>query len=435
MKSPTLGFNVARSQHDETIGDNHVKKAQLLSAVTVAYLINQHPSPSVTFIRREILGLEEAGASVTRFSIRRWPGDVIDPADKSEMDRTEVLLDRGIWLLWDTLVCLCIAPTRFVRSVVFCAKIGWKSDRGSLRTWVYLLEACRLKRRLSQLNIPWVHAHFGTNSAEVAMYSQMLGGPRFSFTVHGPEEFDRPELLHLREKIRHATLVVAISSFCRSQLYRWCDWADWQKIEVVRCGVSAAFIKRCPHPIGIAPTLVCVARLAEQKGLPILIDAAAMLNREGIDFKLKVMGDGDLRCRLEELIKASDMEDRVKLMGWCTEIQIQDAIINSRVLVLPSFAEGLPVVLMEALALGRPVISTRVAGISELLKDGENGWLVDAGDATALAGAMRAALATAPEKLQEMGQAGAQIVADRHVATREALRLGHCLLDRQKIST
>jgi len=404
---------------------------RLLSGLTVAYLMNQHPSPSATFIRREIAGLETASAKVFRFSIRRWPGQFVDPADQAEASRTEILLDRGVWLIWDLLYCFLESPQRFFAAIRLCAKLGWKSDRGPIRTWIYLLEACRLKRRVSQAEIPWIHAHFGTNSTAVAMFCRVLGGPPYSFTVHGPEEFDRPELLHLNEKIHYASMVVAISQFGQSQLYRWCPWEQWNKIRIVRCGISESFVEQVAKPITPLPNLVCVARLAEQKGLPVLIDATAKLKRQGVAFRLELIGDGDLRKPLEQLIVSQGLQDRVILSGWQTEKQIRHAIENSRALVLPSFAEGLPVVLMEALALGRPVISTKIAGISELVVDGENGWLVNAGDVDSLASAMLEVLETDPEKLATMGQCGAHAVFERHLAKDEAYRLGEYFLELQ----
>jgi glycosyltransferase involved in cell wall biosynthesis len=296
---------------------------------------------------------------------------------------------------------------------------------------MYLIEACGLKRLAGQQNIPWVHAHFGTNSAAVAMFCRLLGGPSYSFTVHGPEEFDRPELLHLREKIKHADMVIAISHFCRSQLYRWCDWEEWGKIKIIRCGISETFAAQDPRPITDNRRLVCVARLAEQKGLPVLMDAAASLVRAGVDFRLDIMGDGVLRKPLEEMIVREGLQGHVFLRGWQTEVQIREAIESSRALVLPSFAEGLPVVLMEALALGRPVVCTRIAGISELVVDGENGWLVNASDAQSLEAAMRKVLEAEPDKLSAMGQCGAERVFARHLAKDEALRLGALFLDHQ----
>ena len=154
-------------------------------------------------------------------------------------------------------------------------KAGWGSERGLFRNLAYLAEACVLLRWLAELEIEHVHTHYGTNSAMVAMLCRMMGGPPYSFTMHGPEEFDSPRSLGLREKIRQAAFVVAISEFTRSQLYRWADYADWSKIHVIRVGVSPMFLEHGPAPIPAAPRLVSIGRIAEQKGQAILLQAAA----------------------------------------------------------------------------------------------------------------------------------------------------------------
>jgi glycosyltransferase involved in cell wall biosynthesis len=134
-------------------------------------------------------------------------------------------------------------------------------------------------------------------------------------------------------------------------------------------------------------------------------------------------GDGPLRPVVEERVRKLGLEGRVKLAGWMGADQVREAILASRALVLPSFSEGLPVVLMEALALGRPIIATSLSGIPELVKPGTNGWLVPAGSAEALAPAMREALEASPARLDAMGHAGAALVAERHDSTREARKL------------
>ena len=166
-------------------------------------------------------------------------------------------------------------PRAFGARASMAVKAGRVSERGLFRNLVYLAEACVLLRWLAELGIEHVHAHYGTNSAMVAMLCRMLGGPPYSFTMHGPEEFDAPRSLSLREKIHHAAFVVAITEFTRSQLYRWADYADWPKIHVVRVGVSPMFLEHGPSPIPAAPRLVNIGRITEQKGQATLIQAAA----------------------------------------------------------------------------------------------------------------------------------------------------------------
>jgi len=394
------------------------------SQLRVAYLVNQYPQPSQSFIRREIRALEDLGYAVRRYSVRRWEGLLADADDQAEQERTTVLLDAPVLgIVFATLLAACSAPLRFAAAVAAALRLGRRSDRGLLRHLVYLAEACLLARELRRHAIHHVHAHFGTNSTTVALLCRMLGGPSYSFTVHGPEEFDKPEFLHLGEKIRHAAFVVAISQFGRSQLYRQCGYEHWEKIKIVRCGVDASFHDVEASDPPAAAKLVCVARLHEQKGLPILIDAAARLRDGGLKFQVKVIGDGPLRGELERSIAEKKLEASIELAGWQSGAAVRAALLDSRGLVLPSFAEGLPVVIMESLALSRPVISTYVAGIPELVEDGVVGRLVPAGSVAPLAQAMHEILTAPIERLAAMGREGVRRVAARHRARDEAARL------------
>jgi glycosyltransferase involved in cell wall biosynthesis len=389
----------------------------------VAYLVNQYPQPSQSFIRREIRALEDLGYAVRRYSVRRWDGALADADDRDEQQRTTVLLDSGWFgILIATLLTVCFSPRRFIVTAATALRMGRRSDRGVIRHFVYLLEACLLASELRRHGVDHVHAHFGTNSTTVALLCRRLGGPAYSFTVHGPEEFDKPEFLHLGEKIRHAAFVVAISQFGRSQLFRQCGYADWEKIKIVRCGVDASFHEVEPTEPPAAPRLVCVARLHEQKGLPILVEAAARLRDQGLSFTVKVIGDGPLRGELERRIAELKLEDCVELAGWQSGADVRAALTASRGLVLPSFAEGLPVVIMEALALARPVISTYVAGIPELV-DNDVGRLVPAGSVPPLTQAMSEILTAPTERLEELGREGVRRIAARHRASDEARKL------------
>jgi len=267
-----------------------------------------------------------------------------------------------------------------------------------------------------------LHAHFGTNPAEVAMLVQALGGPPWSFTVHGPEEFDKPQFIGLAEKIRASAFVVAISSFGRSQLYRCVEHQQWPKIHVVHCGLERAFMESASPPPS-ARRLVCVGRLCEQKGQLLLLDAVQKLAEKGTPIELVLAGDGEMRPDLEGLIRQHQLEKAVRITGWISTSQVRDEILAARALVLPSFAEGLPVVIMEAMALRRTVISSFVAGIPELVLPEQHGWLVAAGDADALTRAIEACLAKADHELMAMGEAARVRVIERHSVDTEAAKL------------
>jgi glycosyltransferase involved in cell wall biosynthesis len=390
----------------------------------IAYLINQYPKVSHSFIRREILAVEAWGVPVARFSVRSRGAELVDEADKIEQVKTRTLLDAGFkQLLPDFLQAVLSRPGKFLRALGFATRLGMKSGQSLVKHWAYLVEACVLLRWFAEAGITHVHAHFGTNSTTVAMLCHALGGPTYSFTVHGPEEFDKVEAIALPEKIDRAAFVVAISSFGKSQLYRWCPLAQWAKIHVIHCGVDESFLTHPITPIPAMPQLVCVGRLCEQKGQLLLVSAAAQLVAEGLKFKLVLVGDGELRGEIETLVAKHGLQDVVEITGWASGSEVRDRLLSARAMVLPSFAEGLPVVIMESLALHRPVITTYVAGIPELVEPEVCGWLMPAGSVAGLVEKMRSALQATVETLEKMGTLGAERVARDHTAAIEAKRL------------
>jgi colanic acid/amylovoran biosynthesis glycosyltransferase len=394
----------------------------------IAYLVNKYPKVSHSFIRREIAALEAIGLSVARFSIRSCESELVDSKDKLEFQKTQIVLGVGVLGLLVNLMSFAIAkPISLFRGIHLALKIGWKSDAGILRHLIYLVEACVLWHWLQKEQITHLHSHFGTNSTTVAMLCNAIGGINYSFTVHGPEEFDRAENIALTEKINRAKFVVAICSFGRSQLYRWCEYQQWQKIHLVRCGVDEDYFNQPETPVANIPSdipnLVCVGRLCEQKGQILLLQAIKALAEEGFELFLTLVGDGELRSQIETLIHEYDLEKQVKITGWASGTQVQNYIINARALILPSFAEGLPVVIMEAFALHRPVISTYIAGIPELVQSDVNGWLVPAGSLQELTSAIREVLRMSPDELNRMGNAGTISVAEYHNVTQEAKKL------------
>lgn len=399
----------------------------------IAYLTNQYPKVSHSFIRREILGIEAAGHTVIRHTIRSCSSELIDPEDISELEKTEVVLDTGIsGLINHGFRAFISSPLRWLQALNLALKLSSVSNRSTAYHIAYLLEACKLLHRFSQTKVDHIHVHFGTNPTAVAMLCNALGGPSYSFTVHGPEEFDQPIALALGEKVKQANFVVAISSFGKSQLYRWSDPKDWPKVHIVHCGVDQSFLDQNISATVSSSTqadgkknenvLVCVGRLSEQKGHLVLLEAVRELAQKGLLFKVIFVGDGPLKALLQLKIEQWKLEDYIEITGWVSGDEVRSYILRAKALVLPSFAEGLPVVIMEALALRRPVISTYVAGIPELLTP-ECGWLVPASDSKALVLAMLEALQAPIEQLNKMGRIGAQKVAQRHNAYNEAAKL------------
>lgn len=381
----------------------------------LAYLVSQYPKVSHSFIRREILALERRGWDIARISIRGWDAELVDPADLSELEKTSFVLKGGLpALMLAVLSQMLESPRRFLSTFALALRMMRASDRPVAWHLIYLAEACWIAPRLVRQGISHLHAHFGTNPAEVAMLASALAGISYSLTIHGPEEFDRAPSIHLGEKIRRADFVVAISSYCRSQLYRAVEQHHWPKIKVVHCGIDTAFSALETVTPSDASRLVCVGRLCGEKGQLLLIQAAAALAKEGRKFTLVLVGDGELRPTIEKLVYALGLGDHVELIGWASAERVKQEILASRALVLPSFAEGLPIVLIEAMILGRPVLTTYVAGIPELVIDGRTGWLFPAGSEDELIGAMRACLETRSDTLKVMGDLARVRALERH---------------------
>jgi colanic acid/amylovoran biosynthesis glycosyltransferase len=395
----------------------------------IAYLVNHYPAISHSFIRREILALERLGHEILRISIRGWTDTQRGAEDQREQARTRYVLRGGAMpLLVSFLHILATNPAGLFRAIALTLKVGLRAERPLPVHLIYLLEACQVALWLRSERAQHLHVHFGTNSAEVAMLVGELGGPPWSFTAHGPEEFDKPKFIALPEKIRRARFVVAVSSFGRSQLFRNVPHSYWPKIKVVHCGLEPAFYQTdATAAAGGERRLVCVGRLCEQKGQLLLIEAARLLAERGTKFELVLAGDGEMRGEIEALTARYGLTDTVRITGWISSDEVRAEILAARALVLPSFAEGLPVVIMEAMALRRPVITTFVAGIPELIQHGEHGWLVPAGDLESLAGAMEECLRTAPEAITRMGEGARQRVLQRHDVDKEAAKLAELI--------
>jgi colanic acid/amylovoran biosynthesis glycosyltransferase len=393
--------------------------------VRLGYLTSVYGRASDTFIRSEVAVLRSLGHEVRTFSIRRpASSELVSDEIRREQAETEAVLEVGFArLTTSTLSSAVRSPGRMLDAIRLAWLVRRPGVKGHLLPVVYLLEAAYLAGRLRAGGIEHLHNHIGENSAAVAMMAAAIAGIPYSLTIHGPGEFDRPTELALDLKVRRAKFVAAVTEFGRSQLFRWSDFADWPKIRIVHCGVEPMFLDREPDLPPEAPQFVCVGRLAEQKGQLVLIEAAGRLAAEGVDFGITLVGDGPMRRPIEEAIERLGLEGRVRLAGWMGAQGVVDELLRARALVLPSFAEGLPVGIMEALALGRPVISTYIAGIPELVEPGACGWLVPAGSVDALARAMREALASPVEELARMGREGARRVAGRHDARIEARKL------------
>jgi glycosyltransferase involved in cell wall biosynthesis len=396
---------------------------------TIAYLTSVYPRATDTFVRNEVLRLRERGWTVRTFAVRRAePSQLVGDEIRREASTTTYIVSDH---LWETplavLRLLFRSPRRFLRA----ARLAWRTHprglQGSLWQLAYFAEAAYLAHELRRAGARHLHNHIGESSATVAMLASELGGVPFSLTIHGPYDFQAPARWALGEKLARAAFTACISEFTRSQCMIHAPLACWDRLHVVRCGPDPAFLEAEPPPLPSRPRLVWVGRICEEKGVTVLLEAARRLVADGVDFDLVLVGDGPLRGAIERRIEADRIGNRVSITGWLDGAGVREQLAASRVLVMPSFAEGLPVVLMEALALGRPVISTFVAGIPELVQPGVNGWLVPAGSVAALVAAMRDALQTPLDRLERMGRAGREAVRRQHDPRAEVARLAELL--------
>lgn len=393
----------------------------------LAYILNTYPQPSQSFIRREIQALERGGAEVQRLAMRPTGAALVDAGDQEEAARTTYVLQRGgVRLLGDLCAIALRRPGAAFSALRLGLKMGRVSRGGILRHLIYLAEAAAVARHCSRAGIGHMHAHFGTNATAVALLAHALGGPRYSFTTHGPEEFDAPQALSLGLKLDRAAFAVGVSQFGRSQLCRWASFETWDRLKVVHCGIEPGLFD-APAPPEPGPLrLVSIGRFVEQKGQMVLIRAMARIRDEIPGIRLALVGDGEMRAELQGAIAEHDLQDNIRLTGWLDEDGVRRELATAHALVMPSFAEGLPMVVMEAMAMARPVIATHIAGIPELVLPGRTGWLVPAGDTDALSEAIIELAGTEPAELERMSRLARERALERHDADREAARLsGH----------
>ncbi len=401
-----------------------------MSTRRIAYLVNQYPKTSHAWMRREIQGVLGEGLKIDRYSLRRVGEPLVDPGDIEEEKHTRFLLEAGAAaLLLATLATLFTKPVAFFKALRLTWFIGFRHPRGRLYHLAYLVEACLFAKWMRQTPADHVHAHFGTNAATVACLANLLGAPPYSFTFHGPEIFEAISHHGLREKLHRASFAIAISYHGMSMLKRWSDYEHWNKLHLIHCGTDAAFLDEPVSPVPGTGRMVCVARLSPVKGHLVLLDATARLVGEGLDPRLAFVGGGDFEDEIKRVAKQLNIEDRLEFLGWKSGAEVKAEVLASRAMVLPSFDEGLPVVFMESYALHRPILSTYIAGIPELIENGKCGWVVPAGSVDALTDAMRECLTMTTTELAAYGAEGARRVHEAHDSLKESAKLARLFKD------
>ncbi|MDE3270649.1 glycosyltransferase family 4 protein [Pseudoalteromonas sp. G4] len=357
--------------------------------MTILYVVNQYPKISHTFIRREILEMEKQGESILRSSIRRPPEKLIDQTDIIEQSKTHYILNKRFDLLIYFLKGL--ATKNFFSTFRFFVSYLNQSRR-KVKPILYFIEAICLAGRFKAEKLKHIHAHFGTNSADVAMFSSKLLNVGFSFTIHGADELDNFEEYSIRQKVNQAEKTFCICSYLAAQVKRKTDLFVHNKLVVNKCGVEdvdnlnkKTSRKRNQDIV----ELVIVARACPEKGYFTLLEALNYIKSQSqCNFHLSVVGGGDDLQQVKTKAKEFGLLENISFLGWKTSQEVFDLVGQSDLFVLPSYMEGLPISIMEAMLVETPVLSTYVAGIPELIENGKNGMLVPANEHIPLAKAI-----------------------------------------------
>jgi len=382
----------------------------------IAYLTSFYPRATDTFVRNEVFRFRERGYTVHTFASRRADSSqMVSELLRRERDNTTYLVsDQLLRAPLFMLKMLLRSPQRFWWALLLARRTRNAGLLGLFSQVAYFVEAAFLADRMLREGIEHLHNHIGEASASVAMLASELSGIPYSLTIHGPYIFRAPERWALGEKIVHSAFTACISHFTKSQCMIYVPRSHWDRLHVIRCGPDPVFLESEPPPPQDSRRLVWVGRICEEKAVPLLVEAAQQLAEQQLDFQLVLLGDGPLRPSIEAQLEAGDLGSHVSITGWMSSEEIREQITSARAVIMPSFAEGLPIVLMEAFALGRPVISTYIAGIPELVEPGVSGWLVPAGSVDQLANAMREALEAPLDRLEQMGRAGRAAVLRWH---------------------
>lgn len=377
----------------------------------VAYLNGQYPRATDTFIQREVVGLRRHGVDVCTFTVRQTSlGPGISDATRKEHANTVAILSRGkLGLLMDAFTEGLRSPLRMFRA----KRLAWSTRqpglKGLLYQIIYLVEAASLGRQLRLRGIEHLHNQFADASCTVAMLASELTAIPFSFTIHGPGIFFEPMRWRLDAKVKRAAFVSCISHFCRSQVMCFAAPEDWDKLKIIHCGVEPERFTPRSHT-GEGSRLLFVGRLDAVKGLPVLLEALSALRKQRPDVALMVVGDGPDRARLEQRASEPDLAGYVDFSGFQTPDEVRGHLASTDVFVMTSFAEGVPVVLMEAMMAGVPVVAPRIAGIAELVEHGVNGEMTPPGDQASIVAAIDKLLSDGARR-ESYGRAGAAKVA------------------------
>ena len=396
----------------------------------LVYLLSCYPAVSHTFLLNEILALRKLGFFIDVASINetdRSPSTT-SPIEAQEINNTLYVKSTGAWkTAWIAAKTLVVRPQVLFRGVVASLRMAqW--DLGALvYAFFYFAEALVLGEWMRRRGHDHLHIHFGGPVATVGMLTAIAWRVPYSLTVHGPDEFYDVEKFYLREKIERAQLILCISNFCRSQLMRIASPVHWDKMHVVRLGIDPAVFypihEDCPAHRKIE--IICVGRLVPSKGQLILLHACAELVAKGHSLRVRMVGGGPDRDNLQAFAAANGLE--VILDGPKSHEETRQILRHADIFALASFAEGVPVALMEAMAMEIPCVSTNIAGIPELIRDGLDGLLVPASSVDALTSALQRLIEDPPLR-RSLAVSGARRVAELYNLPQNARTLANVFM-------
>lgn len=385
----------------------------------IGYFGGTYPRGSDTFIQREIAGLRALGHDVRTYALRRPDeGTALSAFAREELERTAYILDGKTGVLAD----VARGMPSMLGAIGSARRLARPGVRGAVMQAAYLAEAAVLARRLKGDDVGHLHCHYPDANGTVAVLAAEMAGITYSLHIHGPDVFWDAEAWRLREKVEGAAFGVCISNYARSQVMLRVSPEHWGKLHIVHCGVEPGSL--APRgPVEEIKGLVFVGRLAAAKGLDVLLEAVRLVREAGRDAELRIIGDGPDRARLETARDAMGLGGCVRFEGALPNERVAAILAESDAFVMASFAEGVPVVLMEAMAAGVPVIATRIAGIPELIGDGVSGLLVTPGDAAGLRDAVMAA-GDDLDATRRRAEAARAVVAAEFDCSLEAERFG-----------
>ncbi len=401
-----------------------------MSGPRVAYLTGQFPRTTDTFIQREIAALRDSGYTIDTFSVRPTNADDLTTPEQraTHADTTNLLeLARTAALPRAVLGTLVRSPARFVSGLALALRTTRPGLRGTIFQLMYFVEAVILARELRRRQFDHLHNHFADSSCTVAMLASEISGIPYSFTLHGSAIFYEAKTWQLGTKLDRAAFCASISHFTRSQAAMFAKPETMERVHIVHCGVQPDELEPVEHTEP-GTRLIFVGRLVEQKGLSVLFEAMKSLSTDHPKLSLTVVGDGPDRAALERLADETGLGSQVLFTGSRSPQEVAELLTEADLFVLPSYAEGVPVVAMEALGCGLPVVASLVGGLTELVQEGVTGYLVRPGDSAQLAERINRLL-TSPDLRQAMSRAGQAKVNAEFDATVEARRLGSLFTD------